>query len=318
MRVVSGSNLAGMGGFRGNDGWMWLPEWSVYGFIGQWYWTGLLCHELGHVHGYGHGNPTQTRIMQQAGRRAGRRLWAIRPGMERVPEGNRYRELLEAVTRGELKVEQELDDTWDIPVMRKTGEGHSAGDGVLVPNLEITGDDAVFLWYYRSMYGAETDAARRKHAATWSWWLTLKGYTDPEIQIAMYSFGAGQSLAWLARLRGNIVRDLRIDAAMAELKAAEKEFVWKRERDATIRRWRDRRYQPTDDLAEAERLMRSELGHRWWRFHALKEMAREHFARRDPAAGEAMLVTALEEARLGGEGMLESALRECAPLWAAR
>ena len=52
--------------------------------------------------------------MQQAGRRAGRRLWALRPGMERVPEGNRYRELLEAVTRGELKVEQELDDTWDL------------------------------------------------------------------------------------------------------------------------------------------------------------------------------------------------------------
>ena len=32
----------------------WLPEGSVYGFTGPWYWTGLLCHELGHVYGYGH------------------------------------------------------------------------------------------------------------------------------------------------------------------------------------------------------------------------------------------------------------------------
>jgi len=313
-------DLAGMGGGGGNRGWMWLPEGSVYGFVGPWYWTGLLSHELGHVYGYGHGNPAQRRIMMQAGRRAGRRLWAIRPGMRRAPEGNRYRKLLEAVTRGETSVEQNFDDVRDLAVLRKTGEGHAAGDGVLTPNLEITGDDSVFLWYFRSVFGDKTDAARRKHAASWSWWLTLHGFTDPEIQVAMFSHGAGKSLAWLARMRGNIVHDHRIGAAMADLAMADKEkkFVWQRERGAIIHRWRTRRYAPTDDLAAAEAEMRGELGHRWWRFVALREIAREHFRRRQIAAGERTLIKALVEARLGGEAMLKGALDASAPLWAAR
>jgi len=310
--------LAGMGGYGGNDGWMWLPEGSVYGFVGDFYWTGLLCHELGHVHGYGHGNPAQTRIMQQAGRRAGRRLYAIRPGMARLPEGNRYRPLLEAVTRGETSVTQSFNDARDIPVLRKTGEGHAAGDGVLVPNLEITGNDDVFLWYFRSKYGAKVDGERRKHAATWSWWLTLRGYSDPEIQIAMFSHGAGTSLAWLARMRGNMVYDHRIDGAMADLKAGAKTFVWQRERAGIIRKWQTRRYAPTDDLEAEERAMRAELGNRWWRYVALRDIAREYFSRRDVAAGEELLIRSLVEARLGGEGMLQSAIAEAAPLWAAR
>ncbi|MHC4955712.1 MAG: hypothetical protein ACYTGZ_17815 [Planctomycetota bacterium] len=311
-------NLAGMGGWGGNNGWMWLPEGSVYGFYGPWYWTGLLSHELGHVHGYGHSNPAQNRIMQQAGRRAGRRLWAIRPGMQRAPEGNRYRALLEAVTRGETSVIQSFDDARDIPILRKTGEGHAAGDGVLTPNLEITGNDAVFLWYFRSMFGNKTDAERRKHAASWSWWLTLKGYSDPEIQIAMFSFGAKKSLAWLARMRGNMVYDHRIDAAVKELEARGGKFVWQRERGGIIHKWRHKRYAANDNLAEQEKLMRAELGHRWWRYFALREIAREYFTRREVAEAEAMLVKALTEARLGGEGMLQSAIAEAAPLWAAR
>lgn len=309
--------LAGMGG-GGRDGWMWLPEGSVYGFVGQWYWTGLLCHELGHVYGYGHGNPTQSKFMRQAGRRAGRRLWALRPGTARVPEGNRFVPLLEAVTRGELQVQQGFDDARDIPVLRKTGEGHAAGDGILVPNLELTGDDALFLWYYRAVYGEQVDAVRRKHAASWSWWLTRKGFSDPEIQIALFSYAAQTSLAWLARLRGNMVYDYRIDAAVEELKANEGQFVYQKERNAILHRWRTRRYAPTDDLAEQARLLRADVGHRWERFRALQTLAREYFVRREMAAGERMLVAALVEARLGGEGMLESALAESALFWVAR
>jgi hypothetical protein len=311
--------LAGMGGWMGSGaGWMWLPEGSVYGFVGQWYWTGLLCHELGHVHGYGHGNPTQSRIMRQAGRRAGRRLWALRPGMARAPEGNRFLPLLEAVTRGDLQVQQGFDDARDIPVLRKTGEGHTVGDGILVPNLEITGDDAVFMWYYRAVYGEEVDAVRRRHAASWSWWLTRKGFSDPEIQIALFSHAAQTSLAWLARLRGNMVYDHRIDAALEELKANEGKFVYRKERDAILHRWRTKRYAPSDDLAQQATLMREEVGHRWARFEVLKTLAREHFVRREMAEGEQMLVAALVEARLGGEGMLESALQASAVLWVAR
>ena len=47
-------------------------------------------------------------------------------------------------------------------------------------------------------------------------------------------------------------------------------------------------------------------------------LGREHFVRREMAEGERMLVSALVEARLGGEGLLESALAESAALWAAR
>ncbi len=238
--------------------------------------------------------------------------------MARVPEGNRFVPLLEAVTRGELSVQQGFDDARDIPVLRKTGEGHSAGDGILVPNLEITGDDALFSWYYRAVYGEKVDAARRKHAASWSWWLTCKGFSDPEIQIAMFSYAAQTSLAWLARLRGNMVYDYRIDAAVAELQAHEGKFVWQKERNAILHRWRTKHYAPTDDLAHQVELMRAEVGHRWARFEVLEALAREHFVRREMAKGERMLVAALVEARLGGEGMLESALQAAAVPWAAR
>ena len=32
--------------------------------------------------------------------------------------------------------------------------------------------------------------------------------------------------------------------------------------------------------------MRGDVGHRWWRFRALREIAREHFWRREIAAGD--------------------------------
>jgi hypothetical protein len=51
---------------------------------------------------------------------------------------------------------------------------------------------------------------------------------------------------------------------------------------------------------------------------ALKTLAREHFVRREMAKGERMLIAALVEARLGGEGMLESALKEAAVPWVVR
>jgi len=307
--------LAGMGGGGGDRGWMWLPEGSVYGFTGEWYWTGLLCHELGHVYGYGHGDPRQARIMRQAGRRAGRRLWAIRPGMRRIPEGNRFRPLLEAVTRGETTVVQDFDDARDIPILRKTAEGHDAGDGILTPNLEITGDDSVFTWCFRSLYGEKVDAERRRHAAAWSWLLTLDGYSDDEIQVALYSFAAKTSLAWLARMRGTMVQDKRIDAALTRLRAGG--APGHRERGRVIGKWRSMRYAGTDVRAkEAE--MAAELGHRWWRFFARREMARELFARRAFDEAEAMLVRALLEARMGGEDTLTQTLRECARIWAAR
>jgi hypothetical protein len=308
--------IIGMGGGGGANGWLWLPERSVYGFFGTWYWTGLLNHELGHVHGYGHGNPTQHKIMRQAGRRASRRLWAIRPGMERVPEGDRYRRLLEAVTGGAVAVEQELDVDREIPLLATAND--PAGDGVLVPNLEITGNDAMFLWYYRAMHGDKVDADRRKHAGSWSWLLTLKGYTDPEIQIAMYSYAADTSLAWLARMRGIDVHDERIAGAMTAIKAAGGKFVWKRERDGISNRWYSRRYAPTDDLVAEQARMQRELGHRWMRVLSFRLLAIEYLARGDPERGEALVFRALEEAQRGPDGMLEQALEQCAIVWAAR
>jgi len=313
--------LAGMGGWRGAPGWMWLPEGSAYGFVGPIYWTGLLAHELGHVHGYMHGNPTERKIMRQAGRRAGRRLWSIRPGMARVPEGNRYRRLLDAVTGGALSVEQDFDDQLDIELMRKTGAGHGGNDdGVLAPNLEITGRDDVFLWFYRGVFGDKVDAERRKHAASWSWWLTRLGYTDDEIQIAMYSYSAKSSLAWLARLRGTMVHDRRITAATKELAGASagKRFVWARERSGISNYWRHVLFAPHEDLDAQKRRMLGQLGHRWERVLALLRIARARFGRRESARGEALVLEALQEAQLGAAGMVERALAAAAPTWAAR
>jgi hypothetical protein len=302
--------VAGMGGYAGDAGWMWLPEGDVYGFCGTSFWNGLLCHELGHVFHYGHNDPGQTRVMVQAGRRAARRQSALRPGMAREPEGDRFRALFEAVTRGELRFETPPDEALE-PVR------DAPGDGVLVPNLELTGDDQVFTWFYRSAFGEAADHARRDRAAAWSWWLTLRGYTDEEIQIAMYSRAAGAPLAWLARLRGTVVHDHRIVAAMAELEANDSKLPDDGRRGQVLAEWRGRP-QPGDDLEDLARRARAEIGHRHERVLALLRIARERLARGEAAGGEAALLDALVEARLGGEDLLHRALREAAPIWAAR
>jgi hypothetical protein len=88
------------------------------------------------------------------------------------------------------------------------------------------------------------------------------------------------------------------------------------DRDRAVREWRDRRL--GDDLdAEAAALL-AQVGHRWERFAGLRRIAREHLARGDVDAGEQAILRALVEARRGGAEVLEMALRECAPLWAAR
>lgn len=306
--------VIGMGGFAGDDGWMWLPEGYLYGFQGSVAWDGLICHELGHVFHYGHNNAIETRFMQQAGRRAGRRLQALLPGMDRLPEGNLFLPLLEAVTRGEIRC--------DIPLVPAgTDEGEdvrdAAGDGVLVPNLEITGDDALFTWFYRSAFGENADAARRANAAAWSWGLTQRGFFDDEIRIAICSRAAGTSLAWLARLRGTPVSDARIDAALAVLAETEGKLPDGGARGGIIGAWRALPARG-DDLDQLARRIRSELGERRERWRGLARFAREHLVRGETKAGERMVLEALEEARRGGEGPLEEALRECAPLWAAR
>jgi hypothetical protein len=294
--------VIGMGGYGGDNGWMWLPGDTVYGFSGTSWWTGLLSHELGHVFRYGHSNPFENNVMVQAGRRAGRRLESIRPGMERVPEGNRYRALIDAV-------EEEEEGVRGAP-------GDATGDGVLVPNLEITGDDAVFVWYYRSQFGEAAQAARRKYGAAWSWLLTLRGFTDEEIRIAMLSRAAGTSLAWLARMRGIDVRDRRIAEAFELLGAAGEALPWQDKRDPVLGGWAG--WPLPADLTDAESRMRAELGDRRARVAALLRIAREHILRGDPARGEETIVSAMAEARLGGPGALDAALRDAAPLWAGR
>lgn len=294
--------VIGMGGYGGDNGWMWLPGDTIYGFSGTWWWTGLLSHELGHVFRYGHSNPFETKVMGQAGRRAGRRLQSIRPGMERLPEGNRYRALIDTL-------EEEEEGVRGPP-------GDATGDGVLVPNLEITGDDPVFVWYYRSQFGEPAQELRRRNGAAWSWLLTLKGFTDEEIRIAMLSRAAGTPLAWLARMRGIDVRDVRIAEAFDLLGAAGDKLPWQDQRDPVLGGWAG--WPLPADLTEAEARMRAELGDRRARVHALLRIAREHISRGNPARGEQTILAAMAEARLGGDGMLDGALRDAAPLWAGR
>jgi hypothetical protein len=312
-------NLAGMGGYGGNVGWMWLPEHPIYGFAGQTYWTGLLAHELGHVYSYWHSNPDQTRRMQQAGRRAGRKLRSIRPGMAREPEGNRFLPLMEAVTRGEIQLEREFDDEQEIPILRKTAPLHEAapGDGILVPNLEITGDDAAFTWYYLSVFGGEADLPRRHNGTTWSWWLVCKGYSDPEIQIAMMSHAAGTSLGWLARMRGIEVHDHRIDGAMKELKEARGGGLDQSRRAAIAKRWREESFE-SSDLTALKASMLAELGVRSERVNALVTIARGLLIRGEEEEGRRSLLDALAEARRGSATLFQETLDRCAVLWAAR
>ncbi|MDH3590412.1 MAG: hypothetical protein OER88_00940, partial [Planctomycetota bacterium] len=302
--------IIGMGGPRGNNGWMWLPESSLFGFWGTWYWTGLLSHELGHVFQYWHHNPFVTRLMVQAGRRAGRKLWSIRPGMNRSPEGNRYRALLEAVTNGKLEFATPFEDEHETVVI----VNDAAGDGVFVPNLEITGEDGFLTWFSRSRFGEATNQKRAAHAAAWSWNLTIAGFRDPEIQFAILSRAAEARLGWLARMRGIVVHDHRLDIAQGLLDAGPPPDA--RARGAIRHKWRTRRF--GDDLAREEKDLLAELGHRLDRARALLRLARAHLIRGHDADAERVILLAMEDARLGGDSMLDTALLDAAPYWAGR
>jgi hypothetical protein len=64
--------------------------------------------------------------------------------------------------------------------------------------------------------------------------------------------------------------------------------------------------------------MRAELGDRRARVAALLRIGREYILRGEPGRGEDAIIRALVEARLGGAGMLDLALRDAAPLWLGR
>lgn len=306
--------VVGMGGYNGDSGWMWLPEEWLYGFAGPSAWNGLLCHELGHVFRYGHDDALQAKLMLQAGRRAGRRHEALRPGMERVPEAEAFRPILEALSRGEPGDARASGGEPD-PVGEAAADATSRG--VFVPNLEVAGDDGFLDWYYRAAFGEKAVARRAANAEAWSWHLTRKGFLDEEIQVAIASQAAGASLAWLARMRGIAVRDHRVAGAMRELSEAPPPSFDREARERALREWRGA---PSagDDLAALERRLRDDLGERRERVAAILRIAREHLARGDAAAGERLLVEALDEARRGGSESLDAALRDGAPLWAMR
>jgi hypothetical protein len=189
---------------------------------------------------------------------------------------------------------------------------------VLAPNLEITGEDDLFRWYYRAQFGAAAEKARRDGAWAWSWHLTRLGYRDDEIQIALFSKAAGTSLAWIARLRGIVVHDHRIAAAIDALAEAERAgaLTDHRARAGALDRWRGAP-RGVDLDAEASALL-SAVGDRTARVDGLARIAREHYVRGAPAAGDATVMRALEEARAGGAGALDAALVRLSSLWAAR
>ncbi len=302
--------IIGMGGPRGNNGWMWLPEPSLYGFWGTYYWTGLLSHELGHVFEFWHHNPFVTKLMVQAGRRAGRKLQSIRLGMSRVPEGNRYLPLLEAITNGDLEFKTRFEDEDD----KITIVNDAAGDGVFVPNLEITGEDGFLTWFSRSRFGEEANTKRAQFAGAWSWVLTVAGFSDSEIQFAILSRAAGTNLAWLARMRGIVVHDYRLDAALGILEKGP--ILDGKQRHALTHKWRTRRF--TEDLAQEEKDMLGELGDRMERVRALLSLARESLLRGNDSEAERVILSAMEDARRGGATMLDTAAIEAAPYWAGR
>jgi hypothetical protein len=171
---------AGWGGFAGNRGWTALPEGWVFGFSGCTFWNGLLGHELGHVQGFGHGT-----AMKQAGRRAARRYASIRPGTTRVPEGDRFRPVLEAVTSGALRCDLPPEDD-DADDARAAGtKDHSRDD--VDPDVEAQGEDEFLTWYLRAAHGRGAEHLRRTSEAAWRWTLTIAQFTDDEIEAAILS-----------------------------------------------------------------------------------------------------------------------------------
>jgi len=299
--------VAGFGGFRGNVGFAHLPEGKTFGFCGRSAWYGLLVHELNHAHGsmkHGEG-------MLRVSRRAGHRHHATMDGMGRRPEGNRYRPLLEALTRGELPHDATIAGA--PPALKRQAER-----GVLTPDRAYTGEDAVLTWLLRATGGLEADFERRRDTPTYAWWLVCRGFTDAEIEAAILSRTAGVSLAWLARLRGLRANDHRVASAVEALHAGSGKFVYSKPRRKIAKRWAVRKPGEEKDLDAVADAMRRELGSRTGRVSVLLAIAREHLARDAVALAKGALVDALFEARRGGPDRLEAALVEAAKIWASR
>jgi hypothetical protein len=295
-----------------------LPEWKVFGFAGTSYWGGVFAHELGHAHGYWHGNPAQTKTMDRAMRRARRRYLSLRPGTDRVPLGDRHRDVLEALTSGDLDLRGNV---------RSAGEEDPAGSGEregppkpspLLPDLDPTGEDDFLVWYLRRRHGPEAARKRRVYESAWHWWMVKKGYSYDESRAAIYSVAAGTNLAWLARVRGMDVADARAASAIAELTAPGLELVWEKGRRLTRNRWGAVKTGEVADLLAFVRDFLAEVGSPSLRISKLLEVARVHLDRGEEDAALSVLVAALTDARKRSEEQFHSTLDACAGIWAGR
>ncbi|HEU4394856.1 MAG TPA: carboxypeptidase-like regulatory domain-containing protein [Planctomycetota bacterium] len=306
--------LAGYGGFSGSEAFAYLPDSRLFGFTRRVSWDGLVSHELGHGFHYGHGA-----AMTRAGSRARRRFRATLPGMDRVPEGNVYMPFLEAVTRGEIKADQEFPDPAESVAddAEDPGDDDGRGDGVLEPDPSAP-DDPLLTWYVRSLFGPDRAGLMGRHRPTWGWWLVLRGYTDAEIEAAILSHATGEPHAWLARLRGLAAHDRRVASATAELAEPSGKLVYADARRKIAKRWTSMKASDEPDLAVTAARAREELGSRERRVDVLLALGAEYLGRGDAAGGRASLLEALEEARRGGDALLKDALDRAAALWAVR
>ena len=308
--------LGGWGGWNGANGFMFLPEGRMFGFVVPCFYDGLLGHELGHTQGFMHGNAAQKRVMDQACRRASRRYAAIRPGVTRLPEGNRFLPVLEAVTRGDLRCDVLPAET-DDPDAKASHDSDSGPASDLEPDLETTGEDDFLTWYLRAGHGVDADRRRRASENAWRWWLTIRGYTDDEIQAAVLSRAAGENLAWLARLRGIAATDARVAAAVTEV-SPEPKSAWVAARSAALSRWKKRKLGAEKDLDVVHAALLAEVGSRETRVALLRAIGDEHLSRGERGAAHASYVAALAEARRGSDDLFEETLAGCAAEWARR
>ncbi len=306
--------IGGYGGYRGREAFAYLPDARLFGFTRRTTWDGLVSHEVAHGVQFRHGA-----VMTGAGERAFRKFAAALPGADRVPEGNRYLPFLEAVTRGAIRADREFSDPAETVGDGKEAAagGDDPGDGVLAPDPAAP-DDSLLAWYVRSLCGPEKADHLRRHRPTWRWWLVLRGYTDAEIEAAILSHVTGEPHAWLARLRGLAAHDRRVASATAEIADPSGELAYVEARGKITKRWATVKVAGEADPGAAAARMRGELGDRKRRVDILLSIGAEHLARGDAGAGKATLLEALEEARRGGDGLLEDALGRASALWASR
>ncbi|MCR9246496.1 MAG: hypothetical protein NXI31_15800 [bacterium] len=300
--------ILGMGSWRN----VWLTENKLAGFTGPHYWHWNVTHELAHAFGYNvHGKSHQAAMQ-----RAAVRFRSLDSGPDRVPAGDRFREVLEAIARGEVEVSRPAAAPTDaVPAGAAAGSYETTAPKEPVESPALA--DGFTEWFVRQQFGVESDKHRRTWSAAWRWWLTLRGFSNAECDAAAWSFGAGENLAWLARLRGRDVRDARIDRAIAELGEAKGRFVRSQARARVRKRWRAFKPASKTDLAARAASAFAELGDRELRVTALLALARESQRRREPPARTRdRLVAALVEARLAASNTFETALGEAVTIWA--